>query len=577
MAGATRQTKRRFGRTLAPLARLRLLVAGLTVVAYAALVAPANAAGKYAAMVIDANTGNVISAQAADEPRYPASLTKMMTLYVVFDLIEQGRLSYDTRIRVSSEAAATAPSRLGLEPGSDIALSDAVKALITKSANDMAVAIAEHIAGSEKKFAALMTQKARHIGMASTTFKNAHGLPDAEQVTTARDMIKLGLRLQDDFPKHYQQFSTREFRFAGETHRNHNTLLFHYDGTDGIKTGYTQSSGFNLVANVRRGQKHVMGVVFGGASAAARNQNMRTLLNIALLKGSTVKTRQPAVIARVRNAPSPTPAARPQAVAVAEKPVPKPQPAARPAPAAPAPAVVAQAPAADPAWKGTVEVARVRPILVAPRPPRQAQLPPQPAIATDAPPPVPAAATTVVQSPPPVPATIVQHPAPPRPLPPIAHAPPPQPVRQPSPGLAVAAAPQRGAMPSTFQQQAHNLARGSEPLSPASLRTEVAGNATAPPTYRLAGPTAAPTLSAGAVQIQIGAYNSAADAEKRIASARQQAGDLIGASPAAAVAVTVAGKQMYRARFSGFDAARAGQVCTELRRRQIDCLVAKAD
>lgn len=518
-------------------------------------------------MVIDANTGNVISSHAADEPRYPASLTKMMTLYVIFDLIEQGKLSYDTKIRVSSTAAATAPSKLGLEAGAEIALIDAVKALITKSANDMAVAIAEHIAGSERKFAALMTQKARQIGMASTTFKNPHGLPDGEQVTTARDMITLGLHLQDDFPKHYQLFSTREFRFAGEVHRNHNTLLFHYEGTDGIKTGYTQSSGFNLVANVRRGQKHVMGVIFGGGSAAARNQNMRTLLNIALLKGSTVKTRQPTLIARARNVPTPKPAPRPQAVAAAEKPVPAPQPAARPMPSraspspAAAPAIAAEGTAVaaapvDP-WQGKVEVARVRPILVAPRPPRQAQLPQppqqdvQPAVL------MPVAPAAIARAPEPLPA-----PTPPAPA---------------AVAKATPIVPSRGALPSTFQQQAERLARGSDPVTPPPLRTQVADNAPAQPTYRLAGPTAAAAASQGAVQIQIGAYISVAEAEKRLTTARQQAGDLVGSSPAVTIPVTVSGKQMYRARFSGFDAVRAGHVCTELRRRQIDCLVAKAE
>ncbi len=556
MAGAIGQTTKRGGSRSVANGGVRLLVAALAATLYLFYAAPANAAGKYAAMVIDANTGNVISAHAADEPRYPASLTKMMTLYVVFDLIEQGRLSYNTKIRVSPEAAATAPSKLGLEPGSEIALIDAVKALITKSANDMAVALAEHVAGSERKFAALMTQKARHISMASTTFKNAHGLPDTEQVTTARDMVTLGLRLQDDFPKHYPLFATREFRFAGDTHRNHNTLLFHYDGTDGIKTGYTQSSGFNLVANVRRGQKHVMGVVFGGASAAARNQNMRTLLNIALIKGSTVKTRQPALIARARNAPAPKPASRPEAVVAAQKPVPAPLPASRPASTA---APVAAAPDPDP-WAGKVEVARVRPILVAPRQPRLAQLPPQAAQQAAEPhAPMPVAYAPALPS---------QAPAQP---PPTARAPAPLPTAA---AIAPAPSPARGAPPSTLQAQAQNLARGSDPVAPPALRTQIADNAATTPAYRLAGPAA---TTAGAVQIQIGAYNSASEAEKRIASARQQAGDLLGANPAAAVAVNVAGKQMYRARFSGFEAARAGQVCTELRRRLIDCLVAKSD
>ena len=188
---------------------------------------------------------------------------------------------------------AVSPTKLDLEEGEEIALIDAIKALITKSANDMAVAIAEHIAGSEERFATLMTQKARQLGMRATLFKNASGLPDDEQVTTARDMVTLALHLQDDFPKHYPLFATRTFTYKDETLHNHNTLLSSYEGTDGIKTGYTRASGFNLVASVRRGRKHVVGAIFGGASAASRNAAMRTFLNMGLVKASNEKTRQP--------------------------------------------------------------------------------------------------------------------------------------------------------------------------------------------------------------------------------------------------------------------------------------------
>ena len=245
-------------------------------------------------LVIDANTGRVLHQSAADEPRHPASLAKMMTLYLAFELIEQGRLSYQTKIKISANAAAAAPSKLDLEEGEEIALIDAIKALITKSANDVAIAVAEHIAGSEEKFARLMTQKARQLGMTATIFRNASGLPDDEQVTTARDMVTLALQPAGRFPQalpavrhaHLHLQRTRRFR-------NHNTLLVHYEGTDGIKTGYTRASGFNLVASVRRGRKHVIGAVFGGASAASRNAAMRTFLNMGLVKASTEKTRQP--------------------------------------------------------------------------------------------------------------------------------------------------------------------------------------------------------------------------------------------------------------------------------------------
>jgi D-alanyl-D-alanine carboxypeptidase len=311
------------------------------------LVAPAFAQvnGRHAVLIVDANTGRVIYQSSADDLRYPASLAKLMTLYLVFELIEQGRLSYRTKIRFSANAVAAQPSKLDVEEGTEISLLDAIKALITKSCNDVAVALAEHIAGSEARFAQMMTQKARQLGMRTTTFQNASGLPDPEQVTTARDMITLALRLQDDFPQHYPLFATRTFTYNGETYRNHNTMLFSYEGSDGLKTGYTRASGFNLVASVRRGRKHVVGAVFGGATASLRNAAMRTYLNIGLMKASNEKTRKaaPRLVAQVKASP---------AIIAA----PAPQPAQRPAPQA-SPRIV--------------EIARVRPVLVPGAPPPQ--------------------------------------------------------------------------------------------------------------------------------------------------------------------------------------------------------------
>ena len=194
-----------------------------------------------------------------------------MTLYIVFEQIEQGRLSYQTKIKASANAAAAAPSKLELDEGDEIALIDAIKALITKCANDVAVAVAEHIGGSEEKFARLMTQKAAQLGMSDDRSGMPPGLPNDEQVTTARDMVTLALRLQDDFPKHYPLFATRTFEYKDEDIQEPQQPAPHYEGTDGLKTGYTQASGFNLVASVRRGQKHVIGVVFGGTSASTRD------------------------------------------------------------------------------------------------------------------------------------------------------------------------------------------------------------------------------------------------------------------------------------------------------------------
>ena len=322
-----------------PWRRLGIAAVALAV-AINALAVPALAQvnGKHAVLIVDANTGRVIYQSSADDLRYPASLAKLMTLYIVFELIEQGRLSYRTKIRFSANAVAAQPSKLDVEEGTEISLLDAIKALVTKSCNDVAVAVAEHIAGSEIRFAQMMTQKARQLGMQATTYRNASGLPDPEQVTTARDMITLALRLQDDFPQHYPLFATRTFTYNGDTYRNHNTMLFSYEGSDGLKTGYTRASGFNLVASVRRGRKHVVGAVFGGATASLRNAAMRTYLNIGLMKASNEKTRKaaPRLVAQAR--------ARP-----AEIVAPAPQPAQRPAPQV---------------SPRTVEIARVRPVLV---------------------------------------------------------------------------------------------------------------------------------------------------------------------------------------------------------------------
>ncbi len=256
--------------------------------------APAVSAAPDASITIDANSGRILHEENADSPRYPASLTKMMTLYVVFEMLENGRLDLDADLIITERAANAQPSKLGLDAGERIRLSDAIKALVTKSANDIAISIAENLAGTEDKFARYMTRKAREIGMKSTTFKNASGLPNPAQTTTARDLLTLSLRLQDDFPQYYSYFKTETFTYRGKRHRNHNSLLFSYEGTDGIKTGYTRASGFNLAASVHRDGKHVVGVVLGGETSRTRNATMRRLMTSALAKASTETTRKPA-------------------------------------------------------------------------------------------------------------------------------------------------------------------------------------------------------------------------------------------------------------------------------------------
>jgi D-alanyl-D-alanine carboxypeptidase len=233
----------------------------------------------FSTIVVDAKTGEVINSAKPDELRHPASLAKIMTLYLLFSELDAGRLKLNSQIRISAEAAAQPPSKLGLKPGQSIEVEDAIKALITRSANDVAVAIAEIIAGDEESFAKLMTRRARGLGMTRTVFRNASGLPDPEQVTTAREMALLSLALQDRFPKYYPYFATRVFHWHGVAIGNHNRLLGSMDGVDGIKTGYTGASGFNLVTNVKRNNRHIVAVVMGGRTGAVRDELMRDLIN----------------------------------------------------------------------------------------------------------------------------------------------------------------------------------------------------------------------------------------------------------------------------------------------------------
>ncbi|MSO97712.1 MAG: D-alanyl-D-alanine carboxypeptidase [Rhodospirillaceae bacterium] len=244
------------------------------------LLAPLPAAAKYAAIVVDADTGKVLHEANADTRNHPASLTKMMTLYMLFDAVQQNRLTMDSRLKVSGRAANMAPSKLGLTPGSTISVQDAIQALVTKSANDAAAVIAENLGnGSESRFSQLMTAKARALGMRRTTFKNASGLPNNSQYSSARDMAILGRRLMTDFPQHYHYFGQDSFTYAGQAIRTHNNLLGNYPGADGLKTGYTLASGFNLAASAKRDGHRVIGVVFGGKTARARDAHMMNLLD----------------------------------------------------------------------------------------------------------------------------------------------------------------------------------------------------------------------------------------------------------------------------------------------------------
>ncbi len=233
---------------------------------------------RYAAIVVDANTGEVLYSKYPDSQRYPASITKIMTLYLTFEALQSGRLSLSDRLVVSPHAASMAPTKLGLRPGETITVDEAMRAIAVKSANDMAVALAERIGGSEERFAALMTLRARELGMNNTHFANASGLPNARQLSSARDIAILSRAVMRDYPQYYGYFGLRQFAYHGEVMGNHNHLLESMPGVDGLKTGYTTASGFNLAASAERDGRRLIAVVLGGSSTAARDNNVQDLL-----------------------------------------------------------------------------------------------------------------------------------------------------------------------------------------------------------------------------------------------------------------------------------------------------------
>ena len=270
-------------------------------------------------IVLDAKSGKALEAFKADERRYPASLTKVMTLYLLFEQIEAGKLKLSTPLKVSPYAATRPPTKLGLKPGNTIRVDDAIKALVTKSANDIAVVVAEAIGGSEREFARMMTSKARSLGMSRTAYANASGLPNPTQVTTARDQAILGRAIQWHFPRQYKYFATNSFKFHGREIRTHNRLLGRVKGVDGIKTGYTQASGFNLVTSVRRDRRHIVAVVIGGRTGHSRDAFMRKLIREYIDDASRVRTAQPgpAAAGAIDAEGPPTPPVRPTAAAEA--------------------------------------------------------------------------------------------------------------------------------------------------------------------------------------------------------------------------------------------------------------------
>jgi D-alanyl-D-alanine carboxypeptidase len=539
--------------------------------------APASArTDRHAALVLDVNSGAILHKEDADELRHPASLTKMMTLYLTFETLESGRLKMSDKITISKAAASVAPSKLDLDPGEQISVSDAIYAVVTKSANDIAVALAEKIGGTETNFVRLMNTRARELGMTKTHFENPSGLPNDAHVSTARDMATLALHLMDDYPNYYPLFATHVFKYRGKSYRNHNTMLNTFAGVDGIKTGYTRASGFNLVTSVHRGKRHLIGVVFGGSSAASRNAEMRVLLTRALARASTVKTRKPMLLARLKAEPR-----------VASRPASRRQRSSDVAAAAPAPRPFAQT-KSRPSEVATAEssetpihVFKVRhvPIVTNARPDETTDMDDSDRSSEDSPTPNRGTAersdlgrfAVATRQPPAADRremlgaadTITDAATPAASARPVAFAP---------ASLGAMGMPQPAGQPAA---QTNHIERG---LPPSTLNAQAwalrpASNAQPEPVRPQARQSTSVTATAGNYEVQIGAYGSIGEAQRALNSVQDRAHRLLAGITSVTHPTMKDGHQIYRARFAGFNAERATSTCTELRRKGVDCFV----
>jgi len=586
---------------------------------------PSHAA-PYADIVVDANSGTVLHSTNPDAQRHPASLTKIMTLYLLFEQLEAGKLKLDSQLQVSKEAAGQMPTKLGLKPGSTLAVEDAIKGMVTRSANDAAVVVAEAIAGDEDAFARLMTRKAQALGMSRTIYKNASGLPDSAQVTTARDQSTLGRAVQERFPRYYKYFSIRTFTFRGQSIGNHNHLLGRVEGVDGIKTGYVSASGFNLVTSVHRGNRYLVAVVMGGSSAGSRDAKMRDLISEKIAQASVKRTApmvaegfvpsetkpEPKAVAKIDAKPEPKIAAKVEA---------KPEPKAEAktesksearfavASAISVPVRFNSAPAqAEPATSKSESTAvaqpqtiagstdPIRPVLVKTlsvkagtqtaslAPMHVASLPavePQPALAAApvAPPAPPAPVVAVKPEPPapqPAPVPVVAakpEPAPAPPAPPVAAK-----IEAPLPALVSANKPEVPAL--SFAAVAAK-AESAVPLPVPSPRAVASAAAPArvaaaaepaPAPARAAAPAAKPRSG---WMIQVGAYPGEQEAKKRLSAVQTKAAKMLTRAEAFTETVEKSGTTLYRARFAGLDKDSAEAACKYLKRNDVECVTIK--
>ena len=476
----------------------------------------------YASIVVDANSGATMQASNADSTRHPASLTKLMTLYLLFERLQAGKIKLDTQMPVSEHAAAMAPSKLGLKPGESIDVGTAIRAIVTKSANDVAVVVAEAIGGNELEFARLMTAKARALGMTHTNYHNASGLPDEQQITTARDQAIIARAIHDRFPQYFHYFSIRTFVFRGKEMRNHNHLLGTVNGVDGMKTGYIHESGFNIIVSMHRNGRHLVAVVFGGRTASARDARVISLLNNNVNVASTKHT-APLMVEGWQNQLAQAAAAKEKAAAAAPPPpVPK---------ATPVAAVEANPPLAAPAGPALGSTDPIKPLLVktvtvqpgamqtaslSPLPSDSRKLMPAPATAN------PATVTTV---------TTVKSDVPPSAKPVPAKVASMQPVQ-------VASASATTPMPAAVVQDAAKPPRGGW-------------------------------------MIQVGAFDSETEAKERLTTARTSAKEQLGDASPFTEPVAKGDKTLYRARFAGLEKIQAELACKSLKRSEIPCMLLK--
>lgn len=512
------------------------------------LYAPARE--KDAAIVVDGATGKVLYARNPDAIRYPASLTKMMTLYMLFEALEKGKYTLQSQFNTSVRASQQSPTKLGLQPGESLSVDTAIKAIAVLSANDVAVVIAEALGGgNETYFASLMTERAHALGMTKTRFHNASGLPDTQQLTTARDMALLGRHLAYDFPQYFRYFATPQFTYNGRTYFTHDNIIARFGGTDGIKTGFTQMSGFNLVSSVVRNNKHVVGVVMGGMTAASRDNEMIRLLTATYTAAADNPTMLADVSVPWQGGKGPAnpfaPATEDTGVMVAMLDSGRKLPAPKILPAIP-PAI----PAVQAAPQPTIQVASVVP--------REKPALPQ---RTPAPAPASASVTTIAL------AAVVPTPKPSLILASASNA------KETAPTTAaLALATQKAAkLPVPEAVRVAVVASLQERKSAEVAQGDIAGSS-----FASIAPAAGSAVKHWVVQI--GAYASDKLAQAQLADYRKRALDTIGkAQPLVVPFAAANGKTLYRARFSGYSETEAYTICKRMTERGQTCFAAQSD